>query len=294
MAAAADVVGLSPSAVSQQISLLEEEVGVALIERRGRGVAITPAGERLIQHALSILNILEEAKTDIAEIKQTVSGEVQLCSFPSIAASLLPAAIRELQVTYPELIVSAVEMEPHLGLAQLRSWQVDLAIVDDLALKEEKKADGLDTYPIYEDRIVAVLHRDHVLAKEPNLELSDFRHEFWAIDARPNTFSHTLFEMCAARGFEPRVVGRFDAFDLVLPMVEQRAVVALLPQIRTLSYGGQLVARQFNPPIKRNISLAIRRGEARRPALKVVLEKLLQHAEKLPRNVAQEIGGIRR
>ena len=294
MAAVADAVGLSPSAVSQQISLLEDEVGVALVERRGRGVALTPAGEMLVRHAIRLLDILEEAKTDLAEMKQTVTGEIVLCSFPSLAASLLPKALRELQMSYPDLVVSAVEMEPSVGLASLRSWQVDLAIVDDLTLKEDKRADGFDTFAIYEDRIVAVMHKAHPLAKQPNLELTDFRHEYWAIDARPNTFSDTLYEMCAARGFEPRVIGRFDAFDLVLPLAANRAAIALLPQIRILQHESEVVARQFDPPMKRTVYLAIRRGEVRRPALKAVLEMLQQHAEALPHDALDEVGGIKR
>lgn len=281
MAAVADVVGISPSAVSQQISLLEEEVGVALVERRGRGVAITPAGEVLVHHAVRLLKILEEAKTDIAEMKRTVSGELVISSFPSIAAVLIPRPLRELQLEYPDLIVSATEMEPQAGLAALRSWQVDLAIIDDLTIREEKNADTLDIFPVYEDRIVVVMHRSHDLASRKRLKLLDLKKEFWAVDTRPNTFSDTLFEMCEARGFSPKVIGRFDAFDVISPFVGNRCAVAIMPQMRTLHTEG-LIAYQFAPPIRRTISLAIRKGESRRPSLKILVAALLKHAGDIP------------
>ncbi|NKK74850.1 LysR family transcriptional regulator [Rhizobium leguminosarum bv. viciae] len=282
MAAVSEAVGISPSAVSQQISLLEDEVGATLIERRGRGVAITPAGQVLVQHAERLLTLLEEARTDLAEIKRIVAGELTIASFPSIAASLLPPAIRALQLEYPALIVSAVEMEPLVGLASLRSWQCDLAIIDDLTLKEDKNTEGLETFPIYEDRIVAVLHKSHPLANKQKLKLTDLRDEPWAIDTRPNTFSDIIFAMCEAKGFHPRIIGRFDAFDVISAMVANRCAISVLPQIRTLLHRDELVALPFNPPIKRMILLAIRKGESRRPSVKIVIDALKAHAESMP------------
>lgn len=294
MAAVADAISISPSAVSQQISMLEDELRVALIERRGRGVTLTPAGEVLVAYAGRLLAIVEEAKTDLAEMKRAISGELVLSSFPSIAASLLPRALRELQLSYPDLMVAASEMEPSMGLAALRSWQIDLAIVDDLTLKADKNLDAIETYPIYEDHIVAVMHASHPLAHQRGLSLTDFEQEYWAIDARPNTFSDMLFGMCAQRGFTPKVVSRFDAVDLMLPLVENCCAIALLPRIRVMAHHENLVALQFIPPIRRSIFLAIRRGESRRPPLNALLTKLQEHAKNLSSHPVDDLEGIRR
>ncbi|NLS20326.1 LysR family transcriptional regulator [Rhizobium sp. P40RR-XXII] len=290
MAATSEAVGLSPSGVSQQISMLEEEVGVALVERRGRGVRITPAGQVLIRHTERLLNVLEEAKTELAEIKRIVAGELTLSSFPSIAASLLPGTLRELQIDFPDLVVSAIEMEPLVSLASLRSWQVDLAIVDDLTLKQDKSPEALETFSIYEDTIVAVLAKSHPLATKRKIRITDLRDEFWAIDTRPNTFSDTIFEICKSRGFEPKIIGRFDAFDVICAMVAGRSAISILPQIRVLRHRHEIVARQFDPPMKRSILLAIRKGESRRPALKILIEALRKHAATLP-IISIESGG---
>lgn len=88
MAAVAEALGISPSAVSQQIALLEAELGIALVERRGRGVHLTPAGARLVLHAETVIGVIEEARTDIAELKRTVAGELRVSAFPSVAAAL--------------------------------------------------------------------------------------------------------------------------------------------------------------------------------------------------------------
>nr|WP_245372303.1 LysR family transcriptional regulator [Rhizobium leguminosarum] len=90
MAAVADALGISSSAVSQQITQLEDEVGIALVERRGRGVMLTPAGQRLVLHADRIFGIVEEAKTDIAELQNIVAGDLRIATQPSAASSFFP------------------------------------------------------------------------------------------------------------------------------------------------------------------------------------------------------------
>src|SRR2546427_3828527 len=97
MAAVADALYLTPSAVSQQIAQLEEEVGVQLTERQGRGVRLTRAGEVLVGHAERIMIALDEAKSDLAELKRAISGVLRVAAFSTVTAALLPHAIKELR-----------------------------------------------------------------------------------------------------------------------------------------------------------------------------------------------------
>jgi len=88
MAAVAEALFLTPSAVSQQIAQLEEEAGVKLIERQGRGVRLTKAGEVLVEHTERMLLVLDEAKSDLAQIKREVAGVIRVAAFPTVAAAL--------------------------------------------------------------------------------------------------------------------------------------------------------------------------------------------------------------
>lgn len=74
MAAAADALYLSPSAVSQQITQLELEAGVTLTERRGRGVRLTPAGEALVGYAERVMVVLDEAKSEMAQLRRRLQA----------------------------------------------------------------------------------------------------------------------------------------------------------------------------------------------------------------------------
>src|SRR5438046_2830274 len=112
MAAAAEALFLTPSAVSQQIAQLEEEAGIGLTERRGRGVRLTPAGEALVAHTERIMVVLDEAKSELAQLRREIAGELRVAAFPSIASAVMPETIKELRSVFPRLDIVLEEMEP--------------------------------------------------------------------------------------------------------------------------------------------------------------------------------------
>lgn len=272
MAAVSDSLHISPSAVSQQISLLEDEVGVALIERRGRGVRLTEAGRRLVQHADRVISALEAARADMAELRGVPMGEVRLATFPSIASRILPGVMAELSRTHPGISLLAEEVEPIPALNALRSWQCDIAFFDNLSLPKDYSLENLEILPVYDDRLVAVLPAGHRLATGASVPLGALRDEAWAIDTRPNTFSDVIFAMCEKRGFRPRVVGRFDAYDVISALVAQGCAVSVLPEIRVANLKREGVTyRPLRPDVRRSIRMAVRKGEVRHPALQATM-----------------------
>ncbi len=172
MAAVAEALLISPSAVSQQIAQLEDETGVELVERRGRGVRLTPAGQRLADHAGRVIGVLEEAKTDLAELKKTVAGELRVSAFPSVAASLIPPTIRAMSARFPDLVTIFEELEPDDSLAALRAWQTDVAIVDDLTTSASLSETQVEMLHLLDDHLHVLLPRDHPLAERPSPHLA--------------------------------------------------------------------------------------------------------------------------
>jgi DNA-binding transcriptional LysR family regulator len=202
MAAVADALRISPSAVSQQITQLEDELQVELVERRGRGVLLTPAGRRLVTHVEKLTAVMEEAKTDIAEMKLVVAGELRVAAFPSVASLMVPRAIYALERQHPHLIVVFDELEPIDGLTALRSWQVDIALIDDLTLEGVLPDAGIETHRLSVDELLVMLPKTHRFAKRKSLALEELRDEYWALDTR-GTYSETIVRACAKAGFRP-------------------------------------------------------------------------------------------
>ena len=110
--AAAHSLGYTQPAVSQMVRRLEERTGTVLVERAGRAVRLTEAGELLARHATGILEALEQAESDLSAIAGLQSGRVRLMAFPSSSATLVPRALAALRRDHPHLTVQFTEAEP--------------------------------------------------------------------------------------------------------------------------------------------------------------------------------------
>ena len=172
MAAAAESLHLTPSAVSQQVAQLEREADMALIERRGRGVVLTPAGERLVAHAERILMVLDEARSELALLRGEIAGELRVAAFPSIAVAVIAETVRTLRSAYPRLNVVVLELEPQESLSALGAWQIDVAVIDDLAVQPDENRENYALIPLTQDLVHVLLPIDHALARRASLTIA--------------------------------------------------------------------------------------------------------------------------
>ncbi|WP_316195182.1 MULTISPECIES: LysR family transcriptional regulator [unclassified Bradyrhizobium] len=274
MAAVAEALLISPSAVSQQIAQLEDETGIELVERRGRGVRLTPAGQRLVDHAGRVIGILEEAKTDLAELKKTVAGELRVSAFPSVAASLIPPAIRALSARFPDLVAIFEEMEPDDSLAALRAWQADVVIVDDLTASAGLSETQVEMQHLLDDHLYVLLPPDHPLAERPHLTLPELATERWVLDTTSATYSAVIVRACRDAGYDPIINGRCHSFEVVRAMVEAGCSISINPGLRGRDYIGALRLKEIRPIITRRIFVAFRTGERRNPAVAEFVNEL--------------------
>ncbi|NUT59258.1 MAG: LysR family transcriptional regulator, partial [Agromyces sp.] len=109
LTAAAEALGYSQPAVSQQLRRFEERTGIALVERVGRGIRLTQSGRVLARHANAVATALEAAAGELAEIRGLRAGRVRLVAFPSASASLVPRLISALGAAHPGVAVTYVE-----------------------------------------------------------------------------------------------------------------------------------------------------------------------------------------
>ncbi len=176
--AAAAALGYTPSAVSQQLAALEREAGVTLLDRTARAAELTDAGRRLAGHAERILAMIEEAEADLSAPEP--SGLVTIAAFPTAAAAFAPALTRSVRA-HPGLKLLLRQSQHGEGLRQVRTGEVDVALVDDWSGRLAGGGDGaLRFYLLIHDPLVLVVPRRHPAADPAvPVDLRWLRDEAW-------------------------------------------------------------------------------------------------------------------
>src|SRR4051794_8582042 len=131
ISAVASALQYSPSAVSQQLALLEKEAGVPLLERAGRNVRLTAAGQLLVGHADALLARVEEAEAELEATAEQITGTVRIAAIQSAGLYLLAPALRRLAAEHPALRVEVTDAEPESSMPALALGSLDLVLADE-------------------------------------------------------------------------------------------------------------------------------------------------------------------
>lgn len=270
IASAARELGLTPSAVSQQLAAFEREVGVALIDRSHRGVALTGAGHVLATRAAELVDVLAAARADLDRITGSVGGPVSVSAVASAAATMVSAAAAQLRVRHPAIELSVRAAEPRQAFTALVAGDVDVAVVDEydyvpLALPEFVVARELCDEPLV---VVLPEHRNG----RRGVELSDLRDEDWVMPPDDAACGQAVRAACRAQGFEPRVRWETDDMHLLVCAVAAGHGVAVLPRRSVAVAGAPVCVRTLRAPqLQRRLFAVTRTAALARPAVEEVL-----------------------
>jgi DNA-binding transcriptional LysR family regulator len=276
--ATASSLSFTPSAVSQQLSALERDLGVELLERRGRSVHLTPAARVLVERTEHILVELATAEAEAKAVATGTEPALRIASFASAAATIVADAVRDNGVD-----VHILDADPTLGLARLRGGEVDLAILWEYDFVPIEPGAGIELVTLLDDPIQVVLPASHPAAAEPALELAPLADEAW-VDSTPLSSCHAfLRRACNAAGFEPRVAAETNDHRTLHHLVASGVGLALIPLLSQLDLPASLVARAIRPnPPKRRIHAAFRSDSAADPRVRLMIERLDAAARSRP------------
>lgn len=274
IAAAAAALQFTPSAVSQQLSALEREAGVVLLERDGRSVRLTEAARRLVARTEVILADLERAEAELAGADGDVRGLLRVAAFPTAARAVLPSALARLASAHPELRVTLREAEPHDSLPALRLREVDLALVHTYDLLPRRRDPGLAEYELAVDPLMVALPPGWQ-GDAGAVRLSDLADQRWIAGA-PDTSCHAIvLRACALAGYTPEIAYTSNDFQVVLALVEAGLGVALVPRLALRGAATSAVLRPVaEMPLARHVLATVRTGSAGHPALAALLAAL--------------------
>ena len=276
ISAAAGALWLTPSAVSQQMTALERELGVALLERTARSVRLTDAGARLVAHAERILADCEAAVADLESLGGVVTGTVRLSAFTTAEHLLILPALKLLRERYPALQVLVTDYEPNLSMPALKSGQFDVVVSHEYNVAPPYADPGIDRVDVLTERMLLALPASHPLA-EKSARLLDFADERWIVGP-PGTSCRDAV-VCAANtvGFEPRIELQFEDYRVIATAVRQGLGVALIPRIADLRGIRGLSLRALEEPrLERTVYVAVRKGSSASPAIAAVLNALIE------------------
>jgi DNA-binding transcriptional LysR family regulator len=276
IAAVAEALHFTPSAVSQQLAVLEREAGVALLEPAGRGVRLTDPAVVLAGHAAELLDRAARAEAGLAAATGRVAGRVRVASFQSVALEMAIPAMQALARSAPELVCELVEAEPEASLPALALGDVDLVLADEWHHQPHARPPGVDRHDLGVDPVRLVLPADHPVARRHrrSVPLPELDGAVWST-GHPGSGWEEMTERTCRRlgGFDPDIRHRTNDSVTTLGLVAAGQAVTLLPElVRPEARPGVAVrAIAGADDARRTIYAATRAADATRPSVRALL-----------------------
>ncbi len=271
---AAAALHLSQSSLSRQVQLLETEVGQRLLERTGRGAALTDAGVALLGHSRGIFDLMERASTDMHERQAAPRGRVTVGLPPRVAHVITADLVDRFRAEFPQAAITVVE-----GLSiRLREWlvagRVDVAIVFDAPASPQVQQEVL-----LRERLVLVSNQP----LPARMKLADVVHRTLVMPSGPHALRQLLEKNTQPRGLTLKLAAEVDSVQTVLSLVARGVADAVLPVSGTQAwvYPQTLHVAEISAPVIRNsLILAV---PTARPAT-----RLSRHASHLLKELVAE------
>lgn len=275
IAAVAEALSYTPSAVSQQLSALERYAGVPLIERSGRRVVLTPAGQRLVGHVDVVLEHLETAQAELSASKGA-AGTVRAGVYPSAARFLSAGIVTSLRDTSPDVELAIQEIDPADAPDALRAGQLDLALVHHYEGLLFPAEPGIESRSVFAERMFLAAPDDPASlgwqVDEADDPMRRWRRSPWILPT-PGTLCHdAVTRLCERSGFRAESWHRVDDYDTTLRLVAAGVGVAVVPALSALE---PPEGATLNPlPLDRRSAVAFRSGNGAHPSIAAFVSAL--------------------
>lgn len=285
VAAVADALNYTPSAVSQQLATLEREAGAPLLRRTGRRLELTAAAEALVAETEHLLAGLERAEAALRRQHPEVSGAIRIAVFQTAVLAIMPRALRTLRDEYPSLRVEMVQYEPETALRETWARSFDLVVAEQYPEHSAAHFAGLDREILTYDPIRLALPPRGTGGKEFDrvTRIEQAAGLPWVMEPRGAASRHFAEQVCRNAGFEPDV--RFETADLQahVRLIESGNAVAILPGLVHGAHRTRVRLLDLEGRPSRTLFTAARESSGEHPALAAVRGVLA--------DVAADLGG---
>ncbi|MFE5244159.1 MULTISPECIES: LysR family transcriptional regulator [unclassified Streptomyces] len=280
VAATAEALHLTPPAVSQHLAALQKEAGTPVVEKRGRTLRLTAAGELLVAHAEIILAELAAAEAGLAALQSGRHGIVRITAFASAARALVAPLWQHLADLGPApgLSLRLSVQEPDEALEELHKRSTDLALVHSYTVLPRSLPTTCEQAVLMEEPVLLALHPRQAgelgLAPGQPADLSHTAHLPWLTPGPETSCYEMIQRACGAAGFVPDIRTRSSDFAVLAALVAAGAGTALIPRMALPDTTGSLSLHPLLQPVSRTIFTVSRAGTGKHPDLRRVLELL--------------------
>ena len=271
--AAAEALGYTPSAVSQQLAALENELGAPVIERRGRNVVLTDAGRLVLEHGCDALVALERAETAVAELHGEPTGPVRIGALASATASIITEALHTVIAEHPRVQPHVVVHPLDRNIEELRLGAIDIAVEQSYGLSPHSLFDGLDQTVLLTEPLL-------LLSPEatPCNSVDEAADHDWVASPPDSACGRSTATIAARYGIAPRYRYETEDHFATIRLVGAGLAVAVLPALALL-HPPEGVHVVVIPQATRTISAATRPSARKRPAIATVVDHLETSAQ---------------
>jgi LysR family hydrogen peroxide-inducible transcriptional activator len=260
---------VSQPTLSAQIRKLEEYLGVTLVERQPKRVALTETGQKVVERARRALQeadaIVDLGKTD----RDPLAGALKLALIPTVGPYLLPHVVGPLRRALPRLKLMLYEYQTGPLLEKLRDGELDLGI---LALPVP--ADGLETAALYDEPFTVAMPSSHPLAERERIRLDDLRGETLLLLEDGHCLRDQALEVCSRVRLNQEQDYRATSLETLRQMVAAGHGITLLPELAAATPVGTargLRIKPFTKPVPvRTIGAVWRKSTTRGKAIEAV------------------------
>lgn len=250
--AAADLMLYTPSAVSQQLRKLEQEVGQPLLVRKARGVVPTEAGQILVEHARKIMWQMDAARADLEQIAGLKRGAVAVGTFPTMAASFLPLVIRAFKKRHPSIDLSVRSGRFDGLLKDLQTGATGLCLLWDYPWSRFHD-DSVNVTEVFEESTVLLVSKTHPFAERDSIKVAELHGESWIVRSNAHPVVEVLERSAREAGFEPKIGFMANDYQeaqamvsvgMGVAMVPKTAVALLHPDVKVIQLGDDAPRRR--------------------------------------------------
>lgn len=263
--------GISQSSVSREIGQLEQQLGVKLFSRTSRQVALTEEGAALLPYALDILNTAQSAELLVGHFREGAAGHLYISALTT-CSSMLTRALDAFFARHPDVIVDVAFQTAAGQTAAMHESRYDVHFLQ----QDMLPPDGWESMITHRDSLALVVPKGHPLAGKP-LDFKALEGERFILSQEPcNTdLYRKIMAICAAHGFVPSIMNRYDKLESVLLAVSAGLGVSIMPSaLPSVLFANSVDVIPITDMDTARRYIAAWRPESRNPSVRLFLDVL--------------------